>query len=101
LLLGHVDEAKADITEAMSQGGEADGDVLAVAASLGMDGYVQYVLLSLIFHLHPGPGKTRQYIQEGMWLYSCTAHKSVLMLKDPNRGWVSSSTTTIILGGIG
>jgi coatomer protein complex subunit epsilon len=45
LLLGHVDEAKADISEAVAQGGESDGDVLAVAASLGMEGYVQYVLL--------------------------------------------------------
>ena len=41
LLLGHVDEAKADINEAIQQGGEADGDVLAVAASLGMEGYAQ------------------------------------------------------------
>jgi len=36
-----------------------------------------------------------------MWLYSCTALKGVLMFKDPNRGWVSSSTTTVILSGIG
>jgi len=43
LLLGHVDEAKADIEEAIQQGGEADGDVLAVGASLGMEGYAQYV----------------------------------------------------------
>ena len=41
LLLGHVDEAKADINEAIQQGGEADGDVVAVAASLGMEGYAQ------------------------------------------------------------
>ena len=41
LLLGHVDEAKADIEEAVQQGGEADGDVLAVGASLGMEGYAQ------------------------------------------------------------
>jgi len=47
LLLGHVDEAKADITEAMSQGGEADGDILAVAAGLGMEGYVQLVYHSM------------------------------------------------------
>jgi len=39
--LGHVDEAKADINEAIQQGGEADGDVLAVAASLGMEGAAQ------------------------------------------------------------
>jgi coatomer protein complex subunit epsilon len=39
LLLGHQDEAKADIQEAFSRpGGDQDGDVLAVAASLGVDG---------------------------------------------------------------
>ena len=41
LLLGHVDEAKADIEEAVQQGGETDGDVLAVGASLAMEGYAQ------------------------------------------------------------
>lgn len=45
LLLGHVDEAKADIEEAVQQGGESDGDVLAVGASLGMEGYAQYVYI--------------------------------------------------------
>jgi coatomer protein complex subunit epsilon len=39
--LNHIDEAKGDITEAVSQGGEKDGDVLAVGASLGMDGYAE------------------------------------------------------------
>lgn len=38
LLLGHTDEAKADITEALSSGGEGDANVLAVAASLGLEG---------------------------------------------------------------
>lgn len=41
LLLSHVDEAKADITEALTQG--SDADVLAVAASLGMPDSLQYV----------------------------------------------------------
>ncbi|WVR06392.1 hypothetical protein IAU60_003423 [Kwoniella sp. DSM 27419] len=39
LLLGHVDEAKADIQEASQRDGGADADVLAVGASLGLDGY--------------------------------------------------------------
>ena len=39
LLLGHVDEAKADIQEAMEKDdGAADGDVLSVATSLGIEG---------------------------------------------------------------
>lgn len=41
LLLGHLDEAKADIAEAMNGGGEKDASVLAVAASLGTDGAVE------------------------------------------------------------
>ena len=40
LLLGHVDEAKADITEASQrEGGDSDPDVLAVGTSLGLEGY--------------------------------------------------------------
>lgn len=35
LLLGHQDEAKADIADAQSQGGSDDPNVLAVATSLG------------------------------------------------------------------
>lgn len=43
-MLGHVDEAKADISEAQGrEGGERDGDVLAVGTSLGMEGYAEYV----------------------------------------------------------
>lgn len=39
LLLSHVDEAKADINEALQRdGGDKEGDVLAVAASLRLDG---------------------------------------------------------------
>ncbi len=44
LLLGHVDEAKADIMEAMkSDGGEGakESCVLSVGATLGMDGMVE------------------------------------------------------------
>jgi coatomer protein complex subunit epsilon len=42
LLLSHVDEAKADIQEAIQSGsGEKEGDVLAVATSLGMEGYAE------------------------------------------------------------
>lgn len=40
LLLGHVDEAKADIQEA-SQSGDSDPDVLAVGTSLGLQGYAE------------------------------------------------------------
>ncbi|RSH91088.1 hypothetical protein EHS25_010264 [Saitozyma podzolica] len=40
LLLTHVDEAKADINEAVQrEGGDKDGDVLAVGVSLGIDGF--------------------------------------------------------------
>lgn len=35
MLLGHLDEAKADIAEAMREGGDKDPNVLAVSASLG------------------------------------------------------------------
>jgi len=42
LLLGHVDEAKADINEALQrEGGDREGDVLAVAASLRLDGFAE------------------------------------------------------------
>jgi coatomer protein complex subunit epsilon len=38
-LQGHIDEAKADIQEGLQRdGGENDGDILAVGAALGMDG---------------------------------------------------------------
>ena len=37
-MLGHVDEAKADVSEALEkEGGDKDGDVLAVGTSLGME----------------------------------------------------------------
>ncbi|WVQ83097.1 hypothetical protein IAT38_005235 [Cryptococcus sp. DSM 104549] len=39
LLLGHVDEAKADILEATQGEGARDGDVLAVGTSVGIDGF--------------------------------------------------------------
>ncbi|KAI9632071.1 coatomer epsilon subunit-domain-containing protein [Dioszegia hungarica] len=40
LLLTHVEEAKADIQEALQRdGGDKDGDVLAVGTSLGLEGY--------------------------------------------------------------
>lgn len=46
LLLTHVDEAKADVTEAsQKEGGDKDGDILAVAVSLGFDGYLESVSL--------------------------------------------------------
>nr|XP_019004296.1 uncharacterized protein I203_03455 [Kwoniella mangroviensis CBS 8507]OCF67757.1 hypothetical protein I203_03455 [Kwoniella mangroviensis CBS 8507] len=42
LLLGHVDEAKADILEAsQKENGDKQGDVLAVGTSLGIDGYAE------------------------------------------------------------
>ena len=42
LLLTHLDEAKADITEASQrEGGDKDGDVLAVGTSLGLEGYAE------------------------------------------------------------
>jgi coatomer protein complex subunit epsilon len=37
LLLTHYDEAKADVQEA----GEGEADVLAVGASLGLEGYAE------------------------------------------------------------
>ncbi len=41
-MLGHVGEAKADVSEALGrEGGDRDGDVLAVGTSLGMEGYAQ------------------------------------------------------------
>lgn len=52
LLLGHADEAKADIDEAVQQGGEGDGNVLAVGAALGMEGYAQYVISLPWFKTH-------------------------------------------------
>ncbi|KAK4685198.1 coatomer subunit epsilon, partial [Tremellales sp. Uapishka_1] len=40
LLLGHVDEAQADITEGLQkEGGDKDGDILAVGVTLGLEGY--------------------------------------------------------------
>jgi coatomer protein complex subunit epsilon len=37
-----VDEAKADINEALQrEGGDREGDVLAVAASLRLDGFAE------------------------------------------------------------
>lgn len=40
LLLTHVDEAKADVQEALQRdGGDKDADVLAVGVSLGLDGF--------------------------------------------------------------
>jgi coatomer protein complex subunit epsilon len=42
LLLGHVDEAKADVNEALQrEGGDKEGDVLAVGTSLRMDGFAE------------------------------------------------------------
>ncbi|WRT67842.1 uncharacterized protein IL334_004816 [Kwoniella shivajii] len=42
LLLGHVDEAKADIVEAAQRdGGDKEGDVLAVGTTLGIEGYAE------------------------------------------------------------
>ncbi|OCF45979.1 hypothetical protein I317_00067 [Kwoniella heveanensis CBS 569] len=41
LLLGHVDEAKADVVEASQRSEGENGDVLAVGASLGMEGYAE------------------------------------------------------------
>ena len=42
LLLGHVDEAKADVSQAMGlEGGDRDGDVLATGTSLGLEGYAE------------------------------------------------------------
>jgi coatomer protein complex subunit epsilon len=42
-----VDEAKADINEAVQrEGGDKDGDVLAVGVSLGIDGFKEYVRAS-------------------------------------------------------
>jgi len=42
-MLGHVDEAKADVSEAMGrESGEKDGDVLAVGTSLGLEGCAQW-----------------------------------------------------------
>ncbi len=44
LVLGHVDEARADILEARQmQGGGEDEAVLAVGASLGMEGCLECV----------------------------------------------------------
>jgi coatomer protein complex subunit epsilon len=41
-LLGHVDEAKADVNEALQrEGGDKEGDVLAVGTSLRMDGFAE------------------------------------------------------------
>ena len=42
LMLGHVEEARADIAEALQrEGGNQDGDVLAAGASLGIEGYAE------------------------------------------------------------
>ncbi|WWC88738.1 uncharacterized protein L201_003651 [Kwoniella dendrophila CBS 6074] len=42
LLLGHLDEAKADIIEASQrENGDKEGDVLAVGTSLGIEGYAE------------------------------------------------------------
>jgi coatomer protein complex subunit epsilon len=44
LLLGHIDEAKADIDEALQRdGGDKDAEVLAVGTSLGMEGLAAWV----------------------------------------------------------
>lgn len=44
LMLTHVDEAKADVQEALQRdGGDKDADVLAVGVSLGMDGFQEWV----------------------------------------------------------
>ncbi|WWC62489.1 uncharacterized protein I303_105085 [Kwoniella dejecticola CBS 10117] len=42
LLLGHIDEAKADVLEAsQKENGDKDGNVLAVGTSLGIEGYAE------------------------------------------------------------
>ncbi|WWD18527.1 hypothetical protein CI109_102980 [Kwoniella shandongensis] len=51
LLLGHVDEAKADIIEATQrEGGAQDGDVLSVGTSLGVEGFAEKLASSAPQH---------------------------------------------------
>ncbi|KAL7420779.1 hypothetical protein Q5752_004731 [Cryptotrichosporon argae] len=51
LLLGHVDEAKADIADAAGrEGGATDADVLAVGTSAGLEGYAEKLQASAPAH---------------------------------------------------
>lgn len=51
LLLGHVDEAKADIVEAsQSKAGQSSSDVLAVGASVGAEGFAEKLVTAAKQH---------------------------------------------------